>query len=326
MWTEIPRWFGFPSQVYVANELARDSLLKNFNGKAPCFASTYLYPTRDTPIVDCSVFDIDSRLGLRIPYKDTKKLKDFCDGNDIAYIINFSGGKGFHFYLLHKPEKGSEKVKDKMYSIQLSLVNQLKINAIDLPTIGRMRWLIGIPTTRYVRINRKTKEIFKNGCYCRNIPSKDFDKGLEHILTMVKEPGEIPERPKTDLSMKDIIELIPKFEMKHRFGNNDALEMMQSAENTLTPSVCAVGLPCLQEIAKQKHPSHFERIELVAWLKFMGYRDTAINGFIRSLKWTDYNYKETAKNVASVRPRIPKCSWLRDRYDLCCKCSFRRSK
>jgi len=329
MFTDLPRWFGNPSQIYVTNKIALDNFINAFNGKAPCFISTYKFPTRNTPIVDMAVFDIDSKLGLRIPYKDTKKLKDFCDQKDIPYVIDFSGGKGFHFFLITKPEMGSSEVKDKLYSIQLSLVNHLNIQAIDLPTIGRLRWLIRLPTTKYIRFNKKGKkmEIVNNDLYCRHIPSKDFDMGIDHILELVKEPGSIPKRPNATLSMDEVIEKIPKFQMKHRFNGNDNLEIMHSAGGVLTPAVCAVGLPCLQKIAMQKHPNHFERIELVSWLKVQGYRDMAIVAFIKNLKWTDYNYKDTANNVASVKPRFPKCSWLRERYpDACKNCSLREKK
>jgi len=328
MFTDLPRWFGNPSQVYVTQKKALDNLIKTFNGKTPVFVSTYRFPTRNKPIVDMAVFDVDSKLSLRIPYKDTKKLKDFCDSKDIPYVIDFSGGKGFHFFLITKPEDGSEEVRDKLYSIQLSLVHNLKIHAIDIPTIGRLRWLIRYPGSRYIRINKekgKKMEIINNSLYCRYIPANDFENGLEHILEMAKTPGEYPKKPKATLSMDEIIDKIPKFEMKHRYNGNDNLELLKSASNIAVPTIRAVGLPCLQQIANQKHPSHLERVELVAWLKAIGYRDTAIIAFIKNLKWTDYNYKDTATNVSAVKPRYPKCTWLRDRYpELCNNCSLRR--
>jgi len=328
MFMDLPRYLGFPSQIYVTNPIARDNLIKNFDGKRPIFISTYRFPTKDKPIVDCAIFDIDSKLSLRVPYKDTKKLKDFCDSKDIPYIIDFSGSNGFHFFLITKPEEGSEKVRDKLYSIQLSLVHNLKIHAIDLPTIGRMRWLIRLPSFHYVRFIKekgKKMKIINNDLYCRYIPSDDFEKGLDHILELVTTPGVIPKHPPATLSMDEIIEKIPKFEMKHRYNGNDNLELMQSASNVLIPTTCAVGLPCLQKIAIQNHPSHYDRIELVAWLKMLKFRDISIISYIKSLKWTRYNYKDTATNVASIKPRYPKCTWLRERYpDLCNNCSLRR--
>lgn len=328
MFLELPRYFGNPNQVYVQNKKALENLIRAFDGKCPIFVSTYRFPTRDTPIVDSAVFDIDSRLSLRIPYRDTKKLKDFCDEHKIPYVIDFSGGKGFHFFLIVKPEEGTQEVKDKLYSIQLSLIDYLHISAMDLPTIGRLRWLIRFPSSRYVRIERekdKSMRIINNDLYCRYIPPDDFEKGIDHILQLAKEPGPIPARPKATLSMNEIIKLIPKFEMHHRYNGCDNLELLQSSDSVAIPTVQSLGLPCLQQIAGKDHPSHHERIEMVSWLKAMGYRDVAIIAFIKNLKWRDYNYKDTSTNVASIKGRFPKCTWLRDLYpDLCKNCSMRR--
>jgi len=327
MFRDLPRYFGNPSQIYVTNKKALDNLIRIFNGKSPVFVSTYQFPTREQPIVDMSVFDIDSRLNLRIPYKDTRNLKKFCDKNGIPYIIDFSGGKGFHFFLIHEPEKGTDETKDKMYSIQLSLINHLDIQAIDVPTIGRLRWLIRYPTSRYIRFKRekeKKMKILNNNLYCRYIPPEEFEEGIQHIIKMAEEPGKVPKRPKPKQTMNEIIKMIPKFKMRHRYNGNDNLELMQSADKTLMPTLASVGLPCLQKIAQLKHPTHYERIELVAWLKSMGYRDIAIVGFIKQLPWTDFDYKKTSENVASIKPRFPKCRWLSDRYNLCENCSMRK--
>ena len=304
MFTKLPRWMGFPSQIWVEKKFTYDTFLNAYNGKAPCFTSTFKYKDRNTTIVDCAVFDIDSIHGLTTPYKDTEKLKKFCDNNKIPYIIDFSGGKGFHFFMITKPELGTEKVRDKLYSIQLGMVNALGISAIDLPTIGRLRWLIRIPTTQYVRFTKgKNPMKISTENYCRYIPSEDFDKGLNHILTLITNPGEMPKQPKAKQSLDDIIKVIPKFRLKHRFSGNDSIELM-AKDGILTPSSCAVGLPCLQKIANAPHPCHYDRIELACWLKAMGYRDMAIVSYIKSLKWTDYNYKDTISNVNSVKPRF----------------------
>jgi len=326
MFTDLPRYFGIPSQIYVTNKLALENFLKMFNGKTPCFISTYRFPEPEKPVVDMAVFDIDSKVSLTLPYKDIKKLKKWCDKNDLKYVIDFSGGKGFHFFLLFKPIEGTQEIKDKLYSLQYSLINYLDINSIDLPTIGRLRWLIRMPTTQYVRYERKKKKVkkIKNGNFCRTISPNDFDKGLDYILKLAKEPGELPKRPSVKYSIDDIINLIPNYKLQHRYNSNDYLEFL-NREGILTPTIDAVGLPCLKRIAQDSHPCHQARIELVAWLKVMGYRDIAINAFIKSLKWRDYNYKITAANVASIKPRFPKCSWLREQYpDICKDCSLKR--
>ena len=90
MFTELPRYMGFPSQIWVKKRFAFDSFVRMFNGKRPMMVSTYQFKDRTTPIVDSLVFDIDSYFGLRIPYKNTKSLINFCRENNLKYIANFS--------------------------------------------------------------------------------------------------------------------------------------------------------------------------------------------------------------------------------------------
>ena len=90
MFTELPRYMGFPSQIWVEKRFAFDSFVRIFNGKRPMMVSTYQFKDRTTPVVDALVFDIDSYFGLRIPYKNTKSLIDFCRENKLQYVVNYS--------------------------------------------------------------------------------------------------------------------------------------------------------------------------------------------------------------------------------------------
>ena len=87
MFTDLPRYMGFPSQIWVKKRFAFDSFVRMFNGKRPMMVSTYQFKDRTTPVVDSLVFDIDSYFGLRIPYKNTKSLIEFCRENKLQYII-----------------------------------------------------------------------------------------------------------------------------------------------------------------------------------------------------------------------------------------------
>ena len=322
MFSELPRWIGFPNQIYVTSEFARDSLINKFNGKTPCFLSTFVFPSKQEMIVDRATFDLDSKLSLRIPYKDTKKLKYFAEKNEIPYRIVFSGGKGFHFYIFFKPEKGNDEIKTKLYSLQDSLVKALKIEAIDYPTIGRLRWLIRIPTTVYVNGNMQT-----NGNYCRWIPKDDFELGLKHIIKIAKTPGELPKKPKPKHTLNEICELIPNYTEKQQFnGLQTDFDLTQGG--ILTPTLEALGVPCLQRQITANEPSELVRMETTCFLKFLGYRDISIIGFFKSLKWRDWNKEKTSYKIRQMKPRLPNCKKLR--YVLgeenCKDCSFRRKK
>ena len=320
MFNELPRWLGFPNQLYVDTDFAKNSLVQKFNGKTPCFISTFVFPTKQTMIVDRATFDIDSKLSLRIPYKDTKKLKRFAEKNNIPYRIIFSGGKGFHFYLFFKPVEGNEETKSKLYSLQESLVNYLNVEAIDAPTMGRLRWLIRIPTTIYV--NGKGE---KNGNYCRYIPPEDFELGLKHVMKIAKTPGELPKNPKARHTIEQICELIPDYKERRQFdGTLVDFDLIQGS--ILTPNVYAIGIPCLQDHITDHEPSELVRMETTCFLKFLGYRDISIIAFFKTLKWRDWNYQKTEYKVSQMKPRFPNCKKLRatltDKY--CKECSLRK--
>jgi hypothetical protein len=287
--------------------------------------STYKFKDRKTPIIDNMVFDIDSYFGFRIPYRNTEELKKFCDTNDIPYIINFSGGKGFHFFIIIKEiiptEENKQQIKDKIYSCQEAIVKKCNVEAIDYPTMGRLHFLIRYPTSRYIRYEEG--ELTNNQMFCRNITPEDFDKGLKHISKLAKEPGNIPKKPKPTKSLDDIIQILPNFKMRIHTNGKDRIEIIRAGMDI--PSLCAVGVPCLKKVAKKPHPSHYERIELVAFLKLMGYTDLAIVGFIKSLGWKDYKYAITSYQVSTIMPRQPNCKLLKRTYgELCENCSLNK--
>jgi len=329
MFTELPRYIGFPNQVYIEKEFSFKSFEKTFKNKVPFFVSTYQFKDKNTPIIDNMFFDIDSYFSIRIPYRNIKKLKDFCNDYKIPYIINFSGGKGFHFYMRFKPiipktEQEKNKIRDIIYSLQLRISKDIGIEAYDEPTYGRMRFLCRYPTSKYIRRDEETGEMMNNGFYCRNLTEKDFDKGLKHIVNIVKEPGDIPKTKPAKISLYDIKNIYKDLVMKHRENGISERMLVQRAGSTI-PTISALGVPCLKAIANNKHPSHFERIELVSFLKFLGYTDVAINAFLKNLNWRDYKYAITSYQVRTINPRYPKCSFLRKTYGHLCKdCLFMR--
>jgi len=327
MFCSLNRWLGFPQRIFCTTEFAFKNLVNLYEGKAPIFMSVARYEEKNEPYMDKFPFDFDSDLSLRIPYKETSKLLDFSCAKDIPHRIMGSGRKGFHFYFGFEEEAADDMLYSKIFSIQHSLKKYFKLQAVDTPLFGKKALLIRVPTTKYVSYKTENNKlrIINNGNYCRYIPDDEFRKGLDRIEELMKSPGEMPKNPSTRMKIDDIIDLIPEYKFKEKTDGFFDLDLEPAG--VLTPSIKAVGLPCLQKIALNRHPTHYERIELVAWLKIQNYRDMAINAFIKKLKWHDYNYKETAENVASIKPRFPKCTWLRERYpSLCEKCSLRKRK
>jgi len=327
MFTELPRFIGFPNQVYVEKQFSFDSFEKTFKGKVPFFVSTYQFKDKSTPIINNLFFDIDSYFSLRIPYRNTKNLKQFAEQHNIPYVCIFSGGKGFHFYMRFKPiipktEKEKNDLRDLIYSLQLKIAEVTEVEAFDEPTFGRLRFLCRYPTSKYIRRDEDTGKMESNGFYCRYINPEDFDKGLKHIVKIAKEPGIIPKTIKPKISLYDIKNIFKDLKIKHRENGVTERLLVQRA-GSVVPNIQALGVPCLKEIARNPHPTHFERVELVAFLKFLGYTDIAINAFIKSLNWKDYKYAKTSYQIRTINARYPKCSFLRKSYGNSCKnCSL----
>jgi len=273
-------------------------------------------------MVDRIVNDHDSNLNWRIPYKEVKKLNDFAISKDIDTCLVCSGGKGFHFYIMFQEEPLTDVANSKIFSIQHSLRKYFNLQSCDEPLFGKKNLLIRIPTTKHIAQDKKSKKFVDNGNYCRYLTTEEFDKGLDHIMQLIKEPGELPPPSTTKQTLHDIIELVPNYSYREKSNGNLNIDL--NPGGVLTPTLEAVGLPCLQAISKQPNPIHPERLELAAWLKLQGYRDMAIVAYFRTLKWQVFDVGTSLANVASIKPRFPKCSFLRDRYPLCEKCSFKK--
>jgi hypothetical protein len=331
MFNELPRYIGFPNQIFCDSKFSFDSFERTYKNKVPFFVSPFQYKDKDTPIVDNLFFDVDSYYSLRFPYRNIKQLRDFCRRIDVPYILNFSGQKGYHLFLIVKPmmltsEASRVRIGDLMYSVQLRIAEETGIEAYDEPTFGRTRFLCRYPTSYYWRRNKETGKMEESGFYCRNLSDEEFDLGVEKLVRVVQTPGEVPKTPKATKSLQEIADLFKNFKLKHREDGNVENVVIERG-GMETPTIAALGLPCLQDMVKHSHPSHFERIELVAFLKLMGYSDLAINSFIKSRNWTRYNYPTTSYQIRTVHSRMVKCSFMKKSYpDACKRCTYTKGR
>ena len=323
MFKQIPRYIGFPNQYWCESEFAFNRFEQIFKNKVPFFVSTFKFKYKNTPIFDNLYFDIDSYFSLRMPYKNIANLKNYFYKKDIPTIIIFSGGKGFHLYAIFKEEipeneEEKQKLKDLMYTVQLKVADDCGAEAFDEPTFGRLRFLCRYPTSKYLRVDEETGQLVSNDNYCRYLTEDEFDSGLKKISKLVKEPGIVPRKPRATMTLQEFADKFKDLKIKSRGGNGE-LKLMIERQGETVPSVCAIGVPCLKTIAMKKDPTHFERIELVVFLKYLGYTDLAINAFIKNLGWRDYTYNTTSYQVRFIKPRLPRCTYLRKTYGKMCK-------
>jgi len=103
-----------------------------------------------------------------------------------------------------------------MYSVQMRIAKDSKIEAYDEPTFGRLRFLTRYPTSKYIRRNEDTNEFDTKDFYCRYLTDEEFDSGLKRIIKLVQEPGELPNHPKPTHSLQEIADSFENFKMLHR--------------------------------------------------------------------------------------------------------------
>ena len=328
MFKEMARYVGFPNQLYCESSFAFDNFEKMFKDKVPFFVSTYRFLDKKTPVVDSLYFDIDSYFSIRMPYKNIKNLRNYLRDRDIPTVINFSGGKGFHLYAIFKPEipktdAEKAKLKDLLYSVQMRIAEDCGTEAFDEPTFARLHMLCRYPTSKYMRADEETGKLESNGFYCRYLTDEEFDAGLKKISKLAQEPGIVPRKPRATMTFKEFADTFKNFKMKHREESNGDLKLIIERQGENVPSVESIGVPCLQQIATKTDPTHFERMELVAFLKHLGYTDLSINAFIKQLCWRDYKYSVTSYQIRHIKPRLPKCSFLKKTYgDDCKRCTL----
>jgi hypothetical protein len=223
---------------------------------------------------------------------------------------------------MFKEEPMTDLSNSKVYSIQHSLKKYFDLQSTDEPLFAKKGLLIRIPTTKHVALNKQSNVFEDNGNYCRYLPPSDFDKGLDHIDQLIKSPGEMPPASSTQQTLDDIVNLVPEY--KFRDKKDGSLNIDLNPGGVLTPTIESIGLPCLKDVSKQTDPTYADRLELAAWLKLQGYRDMAIAAFFRNCKWQNFIVGKTMTILTSIKPRFPKCSYLRERYPNCNSCSFKR--
>ena len=186
---ELPRSIGNPAQNIISKDREDNlyTLLNSYNGTRPCFVSHNSYPVIDRggtikgvhritgtnihQINHTKIFiDFDDKAKPENAMIDCLKLIDWCEKENIPVYPVFSGGKGFHAYILMKPEvrNANEGLSRQVESIHYWLVQKLNLRTLDLKAKDMTR-LCRVPYSKYVTTDKKTGRLVSNGCFCQPI-------------------------------------------------------------------------------------------------------------------------------------------------------------
>lgn len=316
MFLSTPRYFGFPSQMYVRTTRGLLNLIQTVNGQAPCFVSVLQYPQKHQPVFDKFVFDLDSD-HLSDALEDVRKLRSYAKKLRAKYSIVFSGRKGFHFYIHCMPSLVTSHLLGEVHEF---IANHLNLQTADPHIFGDLRRVIRLPTSRYV-----SSDGIVNGHYCRAISDHDVDKGIAHILNVSKHPGLLPEAPTVDYSLTELMHRMHGFTVRRaKLSDKPRLQFSQRADSSAVTSLNAIVPECLRRHITDYNPIHAIRFETACWLKLCSYSNVAIYDFFESLDWRDWDRSRTRYQVRRAKARPPWCKKLKDAYgsDYCSTCSI----
>jgi len=292
-WDEVPRMFGNPEQTLVFDRGYLTQLIKQNNGKYPCFithnsfrVSKFGFPSE---IHLSKIFlDMDSERKPENSLLDARRLCRFA--NELKHPIAFaySAGKGFHSYPLFEPEyyNVGSSLKDAIRAVQLFFIGlgqedkdnqeyEMKLRTADPKILGDERRLCRVWMTKYVSGRKKENGEFKKlPNYCCPLTS---DMILNWSMKQIREYSLNPGKVKYDWSeFKPITlrEFIKKYNIKK--PSSYILKPESGNDGKITEFKGVAGdfilrlfpdRPCIAEAICQENPSHEARFAAVTYLR-----------------------------------------------------------
>lgn len=297
-------------------------LIKIYNNKKNLYRSVYHFELKDNKpdfnniIINQIFIEFDNDNSHEIAKKFAQELlKD-----NIKFRINFSGRRGFHFYISCE----HQDVNRKSYLIQLHkyVLDKYNLNNdIDPHVIGNTRQLRRIENTLNIRGN----------LYCIPITYQEL---LYLSFDEIKELAKNPRNFNICWIEGNLLKL-DNIDIKDNINKNYQVENSNGEFkeiNDILPD------PCIIRILRLVHPSQEERFLLCLYLsdKFRDGKDIndfnldelkeKIINFMRGLHWDDYSealntFKSTRYQVNNIINKkynyVSDCNW-RKIHNICC--------
>ena len=288
--THFPRSIGNPRQNFV---YASESVLQSFkkwNGESSCFISTSGYSDlgfdpggKQIPyrvIHTMTFFDFDHDTKPENAFADAQRLSQFLTEHNIAHWVQYSGSKGYHLFILHKPTRfkydhrdgSAEALKTLLHQTQDHLRQTLGLNTLDIQTMGDPKRLCRFPFTKHI-------DRFGNasGRYARPIETDQLSQlGHDRIVDLsYSHEWNLPRIGGRKLTLREFVD-----EMKITLKPPETMirPMVQSdvefgdEEMETQRFLAALDLRCMGVVNEMKrmNPSHNARFFSAVFAKLMG--------------------------------------------------------
>ena len=336
-----PRSFGNPIQTMVDSIEEFHKLLNINSGRNICFMSHNPYTQFKTVknkrvpthmMSHIYFIDLDDQRKPENALLDARVIMRWADDRDIPVAVAFSGRKGFHIYILLKPEELelTNKLNNLYKALRFKIVEDTHIRTSD-PKVAEPKRLCRVWYARYVGIQKRTKKQIIGQTFCVPLkPEWVMDWSFQDILEYSKNPShplELFEISTQDMSTKErtFTELCEFLDVKEGDAMKEGVEPLFAAYGDKYNHVNERFVKelfgdrfCLHEILTT-NPRHYVRFAAVAYLKSIGKSRAQVLMILQGMNWIDYDADYTytqVENIFNSGYFPPSCSKMK--AEKCC--------
>ena len=259
---------------------------------------TSVYPLDGT--VDKIFFDIDDKDDIERAFAVACQLYESLRKKNYTLIPVFTGGKGFHIYVLLEPRKYSkvcvEKKKRLLANATYFLLEEAQliendkvVKQIDTHVIGDLRRLTRVPNT--LRTNKRA--------YCIFLPDNFTKLNIEEIIELSKHLS-----PDYSYKINDLPTLFD-FPVVLRGAKEEEFKRLDRERSIRVPANVREYLkrllrPCIFHELLKEEPEHHIRVAATIDLLNLGFSPEEIIQIYSRLGWVDFDWKKTSYQVYQI--------------------------
>jgi len=333
-WNETPRAVGSPFQKIVWSKDELDKFINDSNGQTICFTSHNSYPKVErafgTPLttnVSKIFIDLDDEKKPENALLDCRYLVKWAQKEGLPFASAFSGGKGFHFYILLEPQiyNINTGLGEYFRNIQQWVTTKLKLRTADKRIFGDSKRLCRMWYTQYAKTEKKTRKIIMGDTKCVPLtPGQILHWSINDIIEYSIEPEKIQEEfqpaysEKTELKLH---EFAKTFDIKIETVSQRQYVREEEQSKYVKPSNDYIKnlfpRKCMHNELLKDNPNHDARFAAVVHLKSLGFTPGKIYKLFLSLNWIDIGNTETMRyQVNHIYNRVPEyklptCYWIK---------------
>lgn len=285
-----PRSVGNPRQHFVFTSEDAFRHITKWNGESSCFISTQGYDNlvfdaggKQLPasiIYGLTFFDFDHDTKPENAFADAHRLSQFLTEHDIAHWVAYSGSKGYHLHIIHRPVRfkfshrdgSGEALRQLVWQVQNHLKVALGLNTLDAQTMGDPKRLCRLPFTAHV-------DRFGNpsGKMCYPISASDLAKSSHARLEedSYRAVYQLPQIVGRRLTLAELVTELgvklhaPETQIRPVIGGEFEFQDAGSATARFISSLDVKCMGVVNEL-KRVNPSHKARVHAALFAKFLG--------------------------------------------------------